>query len=102
VSRGEPPDTTMGVFPRGDQNMGCADPAPGGKGWEGGHSREQRGPTPWGGLAGFKPGFFPWGGDRRWVARGRGQRGPGRDGSTYWLVMEAWVAGWGKLVVQTV
>lgn len=25
----------------------------------------------------------------------------GKD-MTYWLVMEAWVAGWGKLVVQTV
>lgn len=34
---------------------------------------------------------------------GRGQTGHIRgEDSTYWLVMEAWVAGWGKLVVQMV
>lgn len=27
---------------------------------------------------------------------------PPRKHGTYWLVMEAWVAGWGKLVVQMV
>lgn len=69
-------------------------------------------------LAGFKGGFFPWQGwggdcrgehcrweggtgDKRDLAGVQGPLRGGKD-STYWLVMEAWVAGWGKLVVQTV
>lgn len=64
-------------------------------------------------LATFKPRFFPTAGLGRglqvggtvggMMTRDRGQMGPigGKD-STYWLVMEAWVAGWGKLVVQMV
>lgn len=92
--------------------MGCAGPAPGWKGTGWGDTAGSSGVLLTAGiLVGFKAIFFPRqgrGGDRRWVALAGGRvawdRDPckgGKDG-TYWLVMEAWVAGWGKLVVQTV
>lgn len=64
-------------------------------------------------FAGFKLRLFPqygWGGDTGgWevtedkydLAGARGSLQGGKD-ITYWLVTEAWVAGWGKLAVQTV
>lgn len=39
--------------------------------------------------------------DKYDLAGARGSLQGGKD-ITYWLVTEAWVAGWGKLAVQTV
>lgn len=66
--------------------MGCASPSPG-----------------WKGMGGCHCGWKGWHriGDKEDLAGVQGALQGGKD-STYWLVMEAWVAGWGKLAVQMV
>lgn len=105
-----------GGFPTGCPKHGmCQSPSQVERDWVGGWDTAGSRGGPVGLLAGFKFRFLPrlgWGGDRGWVTlrvggwHGRGVRGGAGGGgakdSTYWLVMEAWVAGWGKLVVQTV